>query len=173
MQYANVMNERPWVAVHVRSNQEKVVNDILAEKGCEPFLPLYRCRRRWCDRTKVLDLPLFTGYVFCRFEAHRWMPIHSTPGVLRILGFGGRLATVDDAEISSLKAIMRARADCCPWPLVRVGQRVRITHGCLAGVEGELIASRRQYRLVVNVDILGRSCAVNVDSAEVAPVSRA
>lgn len=170
---ASYAHRRPWLALHVRSRQEKVVDHVLRQKGCEPFLPLYKARRPWSDRIQEVELPLFSGYVFCRFEIGHWMPILATPGVLRIVGFAGRPAIVDDGEIDAIKAIVSSQQECYPWPFVTIGQRVRVVHGCLSGVEGRLAAIKGQHRLIVNMTLLGRSCAVTIDEASVAPAERA
>jgi transcription antitermination factor NusG len=161
---------QPWVAVHVRSRHEKTVEHILRMRECEPFLPLYRARRVWSDRVKDVDLPLFSGYVFCRFEQNKWMALTTTPGVLQVVEFAGKPAVVDEREIEAIQTIVASRLECEPWPFVWIGQPVRVVHGCLRGVEGCLAAVKGQQRLVVNVTLLGRSCAVTIDRAFVAPV---
>jgi transcription antitermination factor NusG len=169
------MSERRerWFALLVKARHEKLVGQLLLERGQEPFVPLWRSRRRWSDRIKEVELPLFPCYAFCRFDPQLRQPVLSTPGVLRVVGFGDRPVPVDDAEIESLRAISKARLSYEPWPFVRVGQRVRIEAGCLRGAEGRLVSVKGRDRLVVSVTLLQRSCAVDIDQSWVSPVSSA
>src|SRR5438309_1885473 len=89
-------NNWPWFAIHIRGRYEKSTAAILHDKGYEWFLPLYKCRRRWSDRSKELELPLFPGYLFCRFDLNDRLPILTTPGVLQIVGIGKTPIPVDE-----------------------------------------------------------------------------
>ncbi|PYV33009.1 MAG: NusG-like protein [Acidobacteria bacterium] len=155
--------ERSWFALRVRSRHERIVASALCDKGNEVFLPLYRCERRWSDRIKELELPLFPGYLFCRFDILNRLPILVTPGILHIVGIGRVPYPVDEAELEALKTIVISRLGVEPWPLLEVGQRVRIESGPLAGVEGILVVKKTPLRLVVSVTLLQRSVAVEID----------
>lgn len=163
----------PWYALRVRSNFEKVTAAYLEGRGYAPFLPLYRSRRAWSDRLKTVDLPLFPGYMFCRFDEQKRLPIVSTPGVVMILGAGKRPLPVDEEQVQALQLISSSGSPAEPWPYLRTGQRVRITHGALAGVEGLLVELRKVHRLVLSISLLQRSVAVEIDRDMVAPVHAA
>lgn len=167
------MNEQgtAWFALQVRARHEKAVEQALREKGYQMFLPLYRSRRCWSDRIKEIDLPLFPCYVFCRLDPIRLFPILTTPGVLRPVGFGNRPTPIDDSEVDAIQAIINSRLRYEPWPFFRIGQRVRIQHGCLQGVEGWIHRIKDRRRLVVSVTLLQRSCAVDIDQAWVTPMA--
>jgi transcription antitermination factor NusG len=154
---------RPWYAVHVRTRQETSVASVLQEKGYECFLPLYQSRRRWTDRTKQVKLPLFPGYLFCRFEVHKRLPILMTPWVLQIVGTGRTPIPVQDSEIVALDRIVNSGLQSQPWPFLHIGQKVRIRHGALDGLEGILLAAKKPHRLVVSITLLSRSVAVEID----------
>ncbi len=159
-----------WFALTVRPNHEKTAAQALENKNLEVLLPLYRARRRWSDRTKDLELPLFAGYVFGRFTASERTRVLSTPGVTSVVGFGNKPAAVSDAEIASIRTLMASGLPLSPWPFLRVGQRVRIEAGPLAGVEGILSQVKDSWRVVVNVEILQRSVAAEVERDAVAAV---
>jgi len=161
----------PWYALQVRPRYERIVASALVTKGFEGFLPIYRNKSRWTDRIKEIELPLFPGYVFCRFEANRRLPIVTTPGVLRIVGAGKALLAVDDAEIAALQSIVISRLQAEPWPYLCAGERVIIDRGALAGVEGIVIDAKDNARLVVSVSLLQRSVAVEIDESWVSPAS--
>ncbi len=161
-----------WYAIQVRSNFEQTVNAALLGKSYEAFLPTYRTRRRWSDRVKEMDAPLFKGYTFCRFDASRRLPILTTPGVVSIVGSScSGPIEVDPREIASVRGMVASGAVVGPWPFLREGQFVAVERGPLSGVEGIVVYFKSQYRLVVSVSLLQRSVAVEIDRDWVRPVS--
>ncbi|MBZ5586328.1 MAG: hypothetical protein LAQ30_29905 [Acidobacteriia bacterium] len=160
-----------WYAIRIQSRLGSVASATLRGKGYEEFLPLYRSRRRWSDRVKELELPLFPGYLFCRFDvSDRLMPILTTPGVIGIVGAGKTPVPVDDEEIGAIRAILRSGLAAQPWPFLQVGAKVYIERGPLAGVEGIIANTDKVYRLVVSVNLLQRSVAVEVDREWARPI---
>jgi transcription antitermination factor NusG len=153
----------PWFALQTRSRYENFVASMLSGKGYEPFLPAYTCRRRWSDRIKEFELPLFPGYLFCRFDPSNRLPILITPGVIQVVGVGKTPVPVDESEITAIQILMGSGLPGRPWAFLQIGQRVRIERGPLAGVEGMLTGFRGRYRLVLSVTLLQRSVAVEVD----------
>ena len=161
----------PWYALRVQSNFESLVSTSLRGKGYEEFLPKYRSRRRWSDRIKELDLPLFPGYLFCRFDVHdRLLPILTTPGVICIVGAGRTPIPVSDGEITAVQAVIRSGLPVLPWPCLTVGSRVLIERGPLAGIEGIALKVDQKYRLVVSVQLLQRSVAAEIERDWVRPI---
>lgn len=152
-----------WFALRVRPNREKVVASGLVSKGLEQLLPLCTIRRRWSDRYRDLQVPLFPGYVFCRFPYEKRVPVLRTPGVVSILSFGGVLVPVTETEIDSLRTLIASGLPLAPWPYLRVGQKVSIGCGSLRGVEGIVVGLKNRWRVVVNVTLLQRSVAVEID----------
>jgi transcription antitermination factor NusG len=161
----------PWYAVRVRSNCEKAVLAALTGKGHEAFLPTYRSRRRWSDRYKEVETPLFPGYAFCRFDALRRLPILTTPGIVSIVGSSAGPIAIEEREIESVRAMVSSGLMIGPWPFLREGQFVAVESGPLAGVEGIIVSVKSQFRLVVSITLLQRSVAVEIDRAWVRPVS--
>ena len=164
----NVGEERdsmpyPWFALRVKSRSEKIVSTIVRYKGFEEFLPLYQSRRRWSDRFKSVELPLFPGYVFCRFDPSTRLRVLQAPGVRSIVGAGKDAAPVDDAEIDSIRALIASRRPILPWPFLRAGERVAIRSGPLANLRGIIVRVKDSLRAVVSVEALSCSVAVEVD----------
>ncbi|MGB8540706.1 MAG: UpxY family transcription antiterminator [Candidatus Acidiferrales bacterium] len=160
----------PWFALQVRSRHESCVADYLNGQGYEWFLPLYKSRKRWSDRIKEVESPLFPGYLFCRFNQHDRLPILKTPGVIQIVGFNRVPAVVEESEISALQTLMAAGVPNHPCPFLELGDKVRIESGPLRGLEGILMDFKGHHRLVLSVTLLQRSVAVEIDSALVTPV---
>ena len=160
-----------WYAIRTQSKFENLVSAALRGKGYQEFLPLYHSRRRWSDRIKELDLPLFPGYVFCRLDVReRLLPVLTTPGVLAILGAGKTPVPVSDDEIAVVQAIVRSGLPARPWPCLTSGSRVLIEYGPLAGLEGIALRVDKIFRLVVSVHLLQRSVAVEIDRDWVRPI---
>ena len=161
-----------WYVLAVRNRFEKAIARNLRGKGHEEFLPLYRRASRWSDRTKHIDLPLFPGYVFCRFNPLNRLPILTIPGVNAIVGFGKTFIPVDECELNAIRAVMKSGNYCGPWPFLQVGERVRVEYGPLAGTEGIVLLCKNMYRLVISVNLLQRSVAVEIDRDCLEPVMK-
>jgi len=159
-----------WFAVRTASGREKAAASQLEYKGYEGFLPLYRSKRQWSDRTKELELPLFPGYLFCRFDFNDRLPILITPGVQLIVGLGKMPTPVSDAEIEALRRVVASGAAAEPHDYLTAGQRVRVREGSLAGIEGILLQVKNSWRIVLSVELLQRSVSVELDRAAIAPV---
>ena len=164
-------NEYRWYALRVKSNCEKLVAAALRYKEYEQFLPLYRTQRGWSDRTKDLELPLFSGYVFCRMDAVHRLPVLTIPGAVSFVGIRNTPMPVEDSEIMALQTIVGSEMPVAPWPFLQVGQRVRIERGPLREIEGIVVDLKDDFRLVVSVGLLQRSVAVTIDRTSVTPVS--
>jgi transcription antitermination factor NusG len=162
----------PWYALRVRGRYEKTTAALLQDKGYENFLPLYTSTRRWSDRIKEIEFPLFPGYLFCRFDLHHRVPVLKTSGVLSIIGIGTIPTPVDPAEIAGIQSIIQSRLPVEPWPYLHIGQRVRIDSGSLCGLQGVVVHFKSQARLIVSITLLQRSVAVEIESARVSAVSR-
>jgi transcription antitermination factor NusG len=156
-----------WYAIHTRHQHEKNVARVLSGKGFEVFLPLYTAVHRWKDRDKQLSLPLFPCYVFLNCPLERWLPILTTPGVHSVLGFGGKKSMVPYSEIEAVRRIVGSPLKPEPHPFLRCGDWVRLKAGPLQGVEGILLRKRNVWKLVVSVELLQRSVAVEVDASMV------
>src|SRR5262245_25205815 len=151
-----------WYALHVRPRFEKHVETHLEEKGYEVFYPTYTTTRQWSDRIKSLSLPLFPGYVFCRFNLHSRLPVLVTPGVNQVVGAGKTPITVDESELLSIRRVLESGVAAQPWPYLKVGEPVSIENGPLEGMTGIVTRIKNSYRLVVSVSLLMRSVAVEL-----------
>ena len=160
-----------WVAIHTRHQHESLAARSLAYKGYEVFLPQYTSVRRWSDRTRELSAPLFPGYVFLRGEREHHIGILTTPGVLGLVAFAGVPAIIPDAEIEAVRQPLARRVQVEPYPFLKCGDWVRVKDGPLEGIEGILVRHKKQYRLVLSVQLLQKSAAVEVNawSVERAP----
>jgi len=152
-----------WYALTVKAQHEKAVADQLRAKALESYLPLYRARRRWSDRTKTIEMPLFSRYVFCRFNFEARLKVLQVSSIVSIVGFGGKPCPIPDHEIQTIQAVVGSGLPVSPWPFLRVGQRVRVTEGALEGLEGILARKKSGYRVVVNMELLNRAVAVEIE----------
>ncbi|MBZ5678031.1 MAG: NusG-like protein [Acidobacteriia bacterium] len=161
-----------WYALQVRAGMEKIASAALGGKGYEDFLPLYAVQRRWSDRVKEVEVPIFPGYLFCRFDPlDRLVPVLTTPGVSRIVSAGRTPIPVVEEEIEALHRIVHSGLVAEPWPFLSAGCHIAIDRGPLAGLDGVLTRLDGGHRLVVSVSLLQRSVAVQVDRAWVREIS--
>jgi transcription antitermination factor NusG len=162
--------QQSWYALQIQSKLGAVASATLRGKGYEEFFPLYRSRRRWSDRVKELELPLFPGYLFCRFDVADRLPILITPGVIGIVGFGKIPVAIEEGEIEAIRRVLETGIATEPWKYIPSGQRVRVERGALAGLEGVFIETRKDHRLLLSVTLLQRSVAVQIDESCVVPI---
>lgn len=153
-----------WYAIHTRHQHENLAACSLTYKGFEVFLPQYTTVRRWSDRTKELSAPLFPGYVFLRGGLDQQIRILTTPGVVGLVGFAGVPAIIPDVEIEAVRRTIAHCAHVEPYPFLKCGDWVRVKSGPLEGIEGILVRSKKQFRLVLSVELLQKSAAVEVDA---------
>lgn len=147
-----------------------MVSEILRNRDYQCLLPTYPERRKYSDRVKNVQAALFPGYVFCRFDPLVRLPILTTPGVACIVSFGRIPHAVDEKDIRGIQQIMHSGILAKPWPYMKVGHRVRIGDGPLAGIEGLLTRERGKDRLVVSVHLLQRSVSVEIDRHSARPL---
>lgn len=159
-----------WFALHVRSRHEKTVFSQLEAKDQDVFLPLYSVKSKWGSRWRVSALPLFPGYVFCRFDPAIRYSVLATSGVIDIVRFGSEPAPIGEAEIQAVQMIVNSSVPAEPYPALVKGQRVMMTGGPLNGITGTLTNVRNSLRLVVSVDLLCRSVAVEIDREWIVPI---
>ena len=154
-----------WYALHAHYQHEKAVAQILTHKGFDVFLPLYDTAHRWKDRTKRLSLPLFPCYVFIRGAVDQRLQVLSTPGIHGFVGSADRAAAIPEEEIEAVLKTAQSLLRVEPHPFLNCGDRVRVKSGPLEGTEGILVRKKNLWRLVLSVEMLGQSIAVEVDAS--------
>jgi len=161
------MELRQWYAIYTCANHEKRVAAELQARAVENFLPLYSSVRRWKDRRVRLDLPLFPGYVFVRLAMQDRLRVVQVPSVVRLVGFGGVPAVLPETEMEIVRAGLSTGLRAEPHPFLTVGRRVRIVDGPFAGLAGILKQKKCGLRVVVSLELIQRSVAVDVDASDV------
>jgi transcription antitermination factor NusG len=159
-----------WYVAQTCANHEKRVSEQLQQRAVEVYLPRYASVRRWKDRRVRLELPLFPGYVFVHLALRHRLQVLQTPSVVRLVGFGGQPAALPDQEIEKLRQGLAGEMHFEPYPYLKIGQRVRVRTGPLHGLEGILVRKKNVSRLVVSLDLIMRSVAVEIDVTEVSSV---
>jgi len=155
----------PWFAILARTGREKNATLLLENAGYECYLPVSKFTRRWSDRVKEVEVPLFPGYLFCRMNPHNRLPVLMTPGVIQIVGVGRTPIPVEEEEIAAIQRVGRSGLPTMPWPYVEVGQVVTIEEGPLCGLAGIVLKIKSGLKLVLSVSLLQRSVAVEIDRA--------
>jgi len=153
-----------WFAVYTRHQHEKTVCQNLTGRGFETFVPLYETVHQWKDRIKLLSMPLFPCYVFLRGDVRRRLDILTTPGVHALVSNAGVPAPIPPKEIEAVRRVVGSGLHIEPHPFVKCGELVRVKAGPLVGLQGILVRKKSLYRLVLSVEMLGKSAAVEVDA---------
>ena len=161
-----------WYAAYTWAHHEKRVARQLQERQVTCFLPLYRSVRRWKDRRKELELALFPGYVFVRMALRGKLQVLQLPGVVCLVSSRGQPAPLPESEMEALHRGLTNQLSGQPHPYLKVGRRVRIVRGPLAGSEGILVRKKDWLRVVLSIELLMRSVAIEVDAADLEPVHR-
>jgi transcription antitermination factor NusG len=170
MSLSNPHSGLSWFALQTRSRWEAATAGLLRAKGLETLLPTFTSKRKWSDRLKTVESPLFPGYVFCRFDVHNRLPVLITPGVIAVVGRGKTPIPVDDREILSIQGAIGSGIGMEPWPYVEIGERVRIQDDVLDGMEGILASFKGSDRVVISVTLLRRSVALEIDRSRITPL---
>ncbi|UCC94925.1 MAG: UpxY family transcription antiterminator [Candidatus Omnitrophota bacterium] len=163
------LNSFHWYALYTKPRHEKFVEAQLLRKGIEAFTPKVTLRRRWSDRNKLIQEPLFKSYCFARFSLQDRVKIVSQQGVLTVVHFNQQYIPIDDTVIGSLKILSENRITLDPCPYLKVGDRAVIRKGPLKGVEGLVIEKRnRNTTLVISVNAIVSSvqCVVDIDCVD-------
>jgi transcription termination/antitermination protein NusG len=162
-------NRRCWLAAYTRSRHEQHVSQQLEQKNLEYLLPTYTRLARWTDRIKRVTTPLFPGYVFVHISERERLPLLETIGVVRLVSTAGEPAVLSDEEVERVRSCCSGSADIEPHPYLKIGRRVRVKHGPFAGWEGTLLEKQNSRRLVITVEQIMKSIAINIHSADVEP----
>jgi transcription antitermination factor NusG len=161
-----------WFALYTASRHEKRVAQHLSQREIEHYLPLYKSERKWRDGSRVtLDLPLFPGYLFIHIPRCERVRALEVPGVLSVVGgTGGEPAWLPDTTIDALRSGLETRP-ARPHTLLMAGQRVRIRSGALAGFEGFVLRNKNSFRVVLTVEHIMQSYAVEVALEDLEPLT--
>lgn len=160
-------HRRCWLAAYTRCRHEQQVARQLDQKSLEYLLPTYERLTRWSDRIKRVSLPLFPSYIFVHIHEDERRLLLQTLGVVQIVSVAGKPALLDEEEVERLRSCTSSCADVEPHPYLKLGQRVRVKHGPFAGWEGTLLEKQNSRRLIVNIEQIMKSIAVNIHSADV------
>jgi len=159
-----------WYALYTTARHERVVARQLDERRIEAFLPLYKAWHRWKDRRKEVELALFPSYVFVRIEEEQKLRVLKVAGAVNVVSFNGKMAALPEREIEALRNALENQVYAEPCPYLRVGRKVRVKRGPMAGAEGILSRKKDKCRVVISVDVLMRSVAVEVDGSDLEAV---
>jgi transcription termination/antitermination protein NusG len=159
-----------WYVLKIRTGSELAAVKALRQRGYEPYCPMQKERRYYTDRMKVVDAPVFAGYVFCQFDSQKKLPVISCPGVDYIVGVASGPTPVPEVELLNVRRMIEAGA--CAIKGMEQGERVRVTHGALEGVEGVLVRDEAGDRLVVSIELLNQGASLHVNQDEVCPAGQ-
>ncbi len=157
---------RKWLAVYTRPRWEKKVNQLLTEKGLESYCPLNKIRRKWSDRVKIVEEPLFKSYVFVKVNDDDRTAVRMTNGAINFVYWDGKPAVIKEKEIIAIKRFLNEYENVEAMPIdLKVNQRVRVTNGTLMDQEGKVLDIRRKTARVA-IDSLGYILVAYIDRSK-------
>ena len=172
LEFVASQSSRGWWAIYTKHQHEKAIAGILKTKGCDVFFPTYEDRRQWKDRVVSLTHPLFPGYLFVREECDRRLQVVTTPGVHMIVSQGAHFALIPCTEIDAIRRAVDTRSLVEPHPYIQFGESVRVIRGAMQGATGICVRQKNACRLILSVDMLAKSVAVEVNAADVEPAGQ-
>jgi len=152
-----------WIAVYTKPRHEKTVQDDLVEKGIEVFLPLLRQKRKWSDRMKWVELPLFKGYVFVKININDTLPVLETHGVHHIIKFAKVIAEIPEEQIYAIKQMLEGGYEGISTDYFVVGTKVKVEMGPMKGVKGIVSRIDGEDKLVIKIDAIQHAIALHID----------
>ena len=167
---SGLLHLRSWVALNVNTRSESLVSSTLESRGYKTFSPTILERRKYSDRYKSVKVPVFSGYVLAYLQDSDKANVVSCPAVKYIVSFGGTPARIPDETVCNIRRMVENGGQ--PVPFCSAGELVRVEYGSLSGVEGTYLRRGAEGKLVVSIDILGRSVAVHVSPDHVTSVRR-
>ena len=164
------LSVQPWYALAVKHQHENAVVSGLREAGFETLLPIYKSARKWSDRTRQIEAPVFPGYVFAHFPYEDRVRVLRIPAVRSIVSFSGKPAVLAPRELEDIRAAVESKLPLRPWPFLKQGDLVRIERGPLKGLEATLIQEKDSLRLIISVELLQRAVAVEISPDMIVPL---
>lgn len=166
---ADLLHEKNWYAIHLKCNHEAKAEKLLLGKGVETFFPTRSVLRRWKDRKKMVDFPLFPGYFFVRIPLIEKKKVLQTPSVVRIVGTPGP-TPLPENQIFAIHTFLNEHIEFDPYPYLTPGIAVEVMRGPLKGVCGVLESKKGKHRLVVNIELINNSISTEIDAEDVQAV---
>ena len=159
-----------WYAARTRPNHERRVAERMVQRSIEHLLPLYTSLRQWKDRKVSLSMPLFPGYLFVRLCMRERLHVLEVPGVAGLVGIGSQPVPLPDEEIRAIQDCVNLESRIAPHPYLVIGNRARVRSGPFQGIEGIIVRSNSQTRLVISFSLIQRSVTLEIDQIELEPV---
>ena len=152
-----------WYAVYTRPRAEKIVNSRLVELNIEVFLPLYKTLRKWSDRKKIIEKPLFSSYIFVNVNSKEQNKVLRVDGVVKYISFENKAVAIPEAQINNLKLLIGAnvKIDMSSEKLEK-GDNVEVVHGILSGLKGELVRIKNKNKVVVRIDRIDQNLIIDI-----------
>jgi len=159
-----IINKK-WIAVYTKPRHEKKVGSILNRKGIKVYLPLLKKRKKWSDRKKWVEFPLFKSYLFVYIELNKSILLLNTPGLISIVKFGNSIAVIQDKIINAIKLMIEGGFTPKPLDFFICGDSVEVINGPLKGLVGEVIRKDKTDYLILKIDAIQHSLSVRINRA--------
>ena len=158
------MMDKQWIVVRSKPRSEKVAHNELVKKNIEAYLPLLKERRKWSDRKKWVEFPLFSSYLFARIDIKDSIFVLQTQGVNTIVKFGKQIAIVQNSVIKAIRLAMEGGYQLEPVEYFVEGNRVEVVAGPMKGIKGIVAKLRGQNRLIIKIDAIQQALSIQIES---------
>ena len=158
------MMDKQWIVVRSKPRSEKVAHNELVKKNIESYLPLLKERRKWSDRKKWVEFPLFSSYLFARIDIKDSIFVLQTQGVNTIVKFGKQIAIVQNSVIKAIRLAMEGGYQLEPVEYFVEGNRVEVVAGPMKGIKGIVAKLRGQNRLIIKIDAIQQALSIQIES---------
>ena len=164
----NLISNQKWYVVQTRSRFEKKCFEQLILMGINVYLPTQKVKKKWSDRVKEIETPLFSGYLFVQFEEKEKYTILNTNGIVRFVSFSGDYASVSEKQIESLKNIEKAESSIEIVEMNFIeGDEVKISSGPLKGLEAKIVQFNGKRKLLLNIDAIGKGVLIEIEKTKI------
>jgi len=162
-------NNTNWYVLTTRSRHEKKSEQFLKNRGFEVFLPLQKVMRKWIDRKKMVEVPLFSGYLFIRYDESKRFDVLNTPGIVRFLRYNNMDATISDSQVEAIKMALNEIPDKIDVidQHFSEGEEIRIKSGPFKGFYGKIIHYNNNRKIMISIDSIGKSILIEIGKTSV------
>lgn len=158
-------DSKKWIVLYTKPKHEKTIARELKKMNFEVYLPLLRERRKWSDRKKWVEFPLFKSYIFVRIELKNILRIIKIPGIVKIIKFGKNFAIIRQKDIDAIRILLDGGYNPIPTEYFIKGDPVIIKNGPLKGISGEVTRVDESDLLIIRIDAIQQSISVKIDRA--------
>ena len=155
---------KKWFALYTKSRNEKKVHQALVDKGIDCYLPLEKKLKMWSDRKKWVEEPFIRSYIFVYIEEENLQQALNTPGVVTVIRFGGKPASIREEHIKIIESVLSSEEDYeLSAESFEPGEKVEVVRGSLKGLLAELVHHLNKYKVLIRIESINQNILVRLN----------